>query len=154
LPFTLLSAFTIGAHADAIIYSEWAIVSGSIGNTNITNASIPLTASGSSSTVVESLPGIFTNVLPTELTIAGIGSTMITEFIQFVSNTTNDSAGVGDNSSKSLIGAGTGRPVVLIEDLGGTAHTFESFAADLKRSFHVYGITGEVTAHQAPQRPQ
>jgi hypothetical protein len=86
LPFTLLAAFTIGAHADAIIYSEWAIVSGSLGNTNITNASIPLTASGSSSTVVESLPSIFTNVLPTELTIAGIGSTMITEFIQLVSN--------------------------------------------------------------------
>jgi non-heme chloroperoxidase len=36
---------------------------------------------------------------------------------------------------------GTGRPVVLIEGLGSTAHTFESFAADLNRSFHVYGIT-------------
>jgi non-heme chloroperoxidase len=36
---------------------------------------------------------------------------------------------------------GTGRPVVLIEGLGSTAHTFESFAADLNKSFHVYGIT-------------
>jgi alpha-beta hydrolase superfamily lysophospholipase len=36
---------------------------------------------------------------------------------------------------------GTGRPVVLIEGLGSTAHTFESFAADLSRSFRVYGIT-------------
>ncbi len=36
---------------------------------------------------------------------------------------------------------GTGRPVVLIEGLGSTAHTFESFAADLNKSFHVYGVT-------------
>jgi non-heme chloroperoxidase len=36
---------------------------------------------------------------------------------------------------------GTGRAVVLIEGLGSTAHTFESFAADLNKSFHVYGVT-------------
>lgn len=36
---------------------------------------------------------------------------------------------------------GTGRPVVLVEGLGSTAHTFESFAADLTKSFHVYAIT-------------
>jgi len=36
---------------------------------------------------------------------------------------------------------GTGRPVVLIEGLGSTAHAFESFAIDLNKSFHVYGIT-------------
>jgi pimeloyl-ACP methyl ester carboxylesterase len=36
---------------------------------------------------------------------------------------------------------GTGRPIVLIEGLGSTAHTFESFSADLTRNFHVYAIT-------------
>jgi hypothetical protein len=96
--FTLLAAFTVGAHADTITYSESAIVSGSIGNTNFTDTLITLTATGSSSTVVEIFPGIFVNVLPTELTIAGIGSTMFTDFLQFVSNTTSDRAGVGDIS--------------------------------------------------------
>jgi len=96
--FTLLAAFAVGAHCDTITYSESAIVSGSIGNTNFTNALVTLTATGSSSTVVESLPGVFINVLPTELTIAGIGSTMFTDTIQFVSNTTNDLAGVGDRT--------------------------------------------------------
>lgn len=36
---------------------------------------------------------------------------------------------------------GTGRNVVLIAGLGGIAHNFDSFAVDLTKSFHVYGIT-------------
>jgi hypothetical protein len=100
----LFAAFTVGAQADTITYSESAIVSGSIGNTNFTNALITLTATGSSSTVVVGdLPGIFINILPTELTIAGIGSTMFTDSIQFVSNTISDLAGVGDMTTNLAV---------------------------------------------------
>jgi pimeloyl-ACP methyl ester carboxylesterase len=36
---------------------------------------------------------------------------------------------------------GSGRPVILLAGLGGTAHVFDDFALKLKREFHVYGIT-------------
>ncbi len=36
---------------------------------------------------------------------------------------------------------GTGRPVVLLTGLGGTAHDFDEFARKLTGSYHVYGIT-------------
>jgi non-heme chloroperoxidase len=36
---------------------------------------------------------------------------------------------------------GTGRPVVLLAGLGGTAHAFDAFARKLTLTFHVYGIT-------------
>jgi len=36
---------------------------------------------------------------------------------------------------------GTGRPVVLLAGLGGTAHDFDEFARKLNGSYHVYGIT-------------
>lgn len=36
---------------------------------------------------------------------------------------------------------GTGRPVVLLAGNGQTAYSFENFAPDLARSYHVYGIT-------------
>jgi non-heme chloroperoxidase len=36
---------------------------------------------------------------------------------------------------------GTGRPLVLLTGLGGTAHDFDDFARKLTQSYHVYGIT-------------
>ena len=36
---------------------------------------------------------------------------------------------------------GSGRPVVLLSGLGGTAHDFDDFALKLVSKFHVYGIT-------------
>jgi pimeloyl-ACP methyl ester carboxylesterase len=36
---------------------------------------------------------------------------------------------------------GSGRPVVLLAGLGGTAHTFDEFAPKLASDYHVYGIT-------------
>jgi pimeloyl-ACP methyl ester carboxylesterase len=36
---------------------------------------------------------------------------------------------------------GSGRPLVLLAGLGANAHTFDNFAARLKSSYHVYGIT-------------
>jgi non-heme chloroperoxidase len=36
---------------------------------------------------------------------------------------------------------GSGRPIVLISGLGGVAHDYDSFATDLKKNFHVYGVT-------------
>ena len=99
LPALLLAASTLAAHADTLTYTESAIVSGSIGKLDFTNTLITLTATGDSSAVVETAPGVFVNILPTELTIAGIGGGMFTDTIQFVSNNTTDMAGVGDNSN-------------------------------------------------------
>lgn len=36
---------------------------------------------------------------------------------------------------------GTGRPIVLLAGLGGTAHSFDNFARKLTPRFHVFGIT-------------
>jgi alpha-beta hydrolase superfamily lysophospholipase len=36
---------------------------------------------------------------------------------------------------------GTGRPIVLLAGLGGTAHAFDEFAAKLTPRYHVFGIT-------------
>jgi non-heme chloroperoxidase len=36
---------------------------------------------------------------------------------------------------------GTGRPLVLLAGLGGTAYVFDEFAPKLTASYHVYGIT-------------
>ena len=36
---------------------------------------------------------------------------------------------------------GTGRPIILIAGLGGTAHAFDDFAPKLDADFHVYGVT-------------
>jgi non-heme chloroperoxidase len=36
---------------------------------------------------------------------------------------------------------GTGRPIVLIPGLGGSAHSFDDFAIKLKPSFHVFGLS-------------
>ena len=36
---------------------------------------------------------------------------------------------------------GTGRPIVLLAGLGGTAHSFDDFAPKLAATYHVYGLT-------------
>jgi non-heme chloroperoxidase len=36
---------------------------------------------------------------------------------------------------------GTGRPIILLAGLGGTAHAFDKFAPKLTPRYHVYGIT-------------
>src|SRR5580704_12952328 len=36
---------------------------------------------------------------------------------------------------------GSGRPLVLLAGLGGTAHSFDKFAPKLTNAYHVYGIT-------------
>lgn len=36
---------------------------------------------------------------------------------------------------------GSGRPLILLAGLGGTAHTFDEFAPKLTAGYHVYGIT-------------
>jgi non-heme chloroperoxidase len=36
---------------------------------------------------------------------------------------------------------GTGRPLILLAGLGGTAHVFDKFAPKLTAAYHVYGIT-------------
>jgi hypothetical protein len=95
----LLAAFTFTAHADTLTYTESAIISGSLGKLNFTNALVTFTATGDSSSVIETAPGIFVNILPTDLTIEGIGSGMFTDTIQFVANNLGGLAGVGDNSN-------------------------------------------------------
>ena len=36
---------------------------------------------------------------------------------------------------------GSGRPIVFLSGLGGTAHVFDEFAPKLATDYHVYGIT-------------
>jgi pimeloyl-ACP methyl ester carboxylesterase len=49
---------------------------------------------------------------------------------------------VAPNVKLEVLGwGGTGRPVVLLTGLGGTAHDFDEFARKLTGSYHVYGIT-------------
>jgi pimeloyl-ACP methyl ester carboxylesterase len=36
---------------------------------------------------------------------------------------------------------GSGRPIVFLSGLGGTAHIFDEFAPKLATDYHVYGIT-------------
>ncbi|HXC96526.1 MAG TPA: PEP-CTERM sorting domain-containing protein [Edaphobacter sp.] len=91
-------ATSLAAHADSIIYTESAIGSGSLGKTDFTNALITLTATGDTGSVIND-GGVFIIVLPVELTVEGLGSTMFTDTMQFVSNTSNGVAGVGDNTN-------------------------------------------------------
>jgi pimeloyl-ACP methyl ester carboxylesterase len=49
---------------------------------------------------------------------------------------------VADNVKLEVLDwGGSGRPVVLLSGLGGTAHIFDKFAPKLALSYHVYGIT-------------
>jgi non-heme chloroperoxidase len=49
---------------------------------------------------------------------------------------------VGENVHLEVLDwGGSGRPVVLLAGLGGTAHTFDDFAPKLSTSYHVYGVT-------------
>ncbi|HZS57102.1 MAG TPA: alpha/beta hydrolase [Bryobacteraceae bacterium] len=51
---------------------------------------------------------------------------------------------------------GTGRPVVLLTGLGGTAHDFDKFARKLTGNYHVYGITrrGFGASSKPPATPE
>jgi non-heme chloroperoxidase len=49
---------------------------------------------------------------------------------------------VGDNVNLEVLDwGGSGRPLVLLAGLGGTAHIFDKFALKLNAAYHVYGIT-------------
>src|SRR4051812_2315861 len=49
---------------------------------------------------------------------------------------------VADNVKLEVVDwGGTGRPLVLLAGLGGTARDFNTFASKLTPTYHVYGIT-------------
>ena len=89
---------SLAAYADTITYTESAIGSGSLGKTDFTNALVTITATGDTGNVVDKGGGLFVIILPVELTVQGLGSTMFTDIIQFVSNNGSQVAGVGDNT--------------------------------------------------------
>lgn len=95
---SIFAAATLAAHADTITYTESAIGSGSLGKNDFTNALVTITATGNTGNVVDN-GGIFVIILPVELTVQGLGSTMFTDIIQFVSNNSFGDAGVGDNTN-------------------------------------------------------
>ena len=97
--FAILTAATLAAHADTITYTESAIGSGSLGKNDFTNALVTITATGNTGNVVDQGSGVFVIILPAELTVQGLGSTMFTDIIQFVSNNGVGDAGVGDNTN-------------------------------------------------------
>jgi hypothetical protein len=89
---------SLAAFADTITYTESAIGTGSLGKTDFTNALVTITATGDTGSVVDKGGGVFVIILPVELTVEGLGSTMFTDVIQFVSNNVGV-AGVGDNTN-------------------------------------------------------
>lgn len=97
-----LATSSLAAYADTITYTESAIGSGSLGKTDFTNALVTLTATGDTSSVVDEGGGVFVIILPVELTVEGLGSTMFTDTLQFVSNNVG-LAGVGDNSDDQAV---------------------------------------------------
>ena len=48
---------------------------------------------------------------------------------------------------------GTGRPLVLLTGLGGTAHDFDEFARKLTANYHVYGITRRGSGNSSTPAP-
>lgn len=100
----IVATSALAAHADTITYTESAIGSGSLGKMDFANALITITATGDTSNVVN-VGGldIFEIILPTELTVEGIGSTMFTDIIQFVSNNPYEGAGVGDDTTNLAV---------------------------------------------------
>jgi pimeloyl-ACP methyl ester carboxylesterase len=48
---------------------------------------------------------------------------------------------------------GSGRPVVLLTGLGGTAHDFDKFARKLTATYHVYGITRRAFGNSSTPDP-
>jgi hypothetical protein len=95
----ILTAATLAAHADTISYTESAIGTGSLGKGDFTNALVTITATGDTGNVVDKGGGTFVIILPVELTVQGLGSTMFTDIIQFVSNNGSEDAGVGDDTN-------------------------------------------------------
>jgi non-heme chloroperoxidase len=90
---------------------------------------------------VASLAGIFTldrqQPLPLELRRAGKETAWTIpnqHKVQFI--------GVDNDVKLEVLDwGGSGRPLVLLAGLGGTAHVFDRFAPKLTGSYHVYGVT-------------
>jgi non-heme chloroperoxidase len=61
---------------------------------------------------------------------------------------------VADNVKLEVLDwGGTGRPLVLLTGLGGTAHDFDQFARKLTVNYHVYGITRRGSGQSSTPAP-
>jgi hypothetical protein len=92
----ILAAIALAAHADTVTYTESVTASGTLGKENFTNALVTITGSADTSTITQ-FGSSFNVVTPdTQVTVAGIGTFLLTGTIDFFDNNSVGAAGVTD----------------------------------------------------------
>jgi hypothetical protein len=92
----ILGAAAFAAHADTVTYSESVTASGMLGKQNFTNALVTITGSADTSTVTESGQIFEVITSGSQVTVAGIGTFLLTGTINFFDNQSVGVAGVTD----------------------------------------------------------
>ena len=94
-PLSLLQP-ALAAHADTVTYTESVTASGLLGKENFTNALVTITGSADTSTITQ-LGSPFSVITPgSQVTVAGIGTFLLTDTIDFFDNNPVGVAGVTD----------------------------------------------------------
>jgi PEP-CTERM motif len=92
----ILAAAALAAHADTVTYSESVTATGTLGKQNFINALVTITGSADTSTITQ-LGSLFEVITPgSQVTVAGIGTFLLTDTIDFFDNSSIGVAGVSD----------------------------------------------------------
>jgi hypothetical protein len=90
----ILAAAALAAHADTLNYTESVTASGTLGEESFTNALVTITGSADSSTITQA-GSLFTVITPgSQVTVAGIGTFLLTGTVDFFDNNSARVAGV------------------------------------------------------------
>jgi hypothetical protein len=116
----LLAVFAapIALHADSITYTESFTGSGTIGQTNYTNALVTFTATGDTANIIPEGGGFYAITVPTTFSINGVASGTLTDTVQFFANQSSGIAGLGDQTQNLAI-MYTINPLLATYDLAG-----------------------------------
>jgi PEP-CTERM motif len=91
--------FALHAHADTVTYTETATVTGSLGGTPFTNATVTLSGTGETANITSIFTNIYDLLLPVSVQVSGIpGTYTFTDFVQVAANQNVSGAGFGDVS--------------------------------------------------------
>jgi hypothetical protein len=92
----ILAVAALAAHADTVTYTESVTASGTLGKENFTDALVTITGSADTSTITQ-LGSVFEVITPaSQVTVAGIGTFLFTDTIDFFDNNSVGVAGVTD----------------------------------------------------------
>ena len=92
----ILAAATLAAYADTLTYTESVTASGLLGKESFTNALVTITGSADTSTITQA-GSSFSVITPgSQVTVAGIGTFLLTGTIDFFDNNLVGVAGVTD----------------------------------------------------------